>query len=182
MDINNFQSMSNNNKESLKPIKGAMRSNRKRIGLRGEFVLALLPTATILVVLAFVEVLSHQRLLFASLSSSAFLIYLDPNHGTNSVRTLLIAQISAATIGLIAYLVIGDGLLSGGIAMLTVIILMILVDAMHPPAVATALSFAFRAGAESNLVLFILAVGITAILVVLEKAAVWLLSKYHVVE
>lgn len=162
----------------MKAIKGPNRGERRKIGLKGEFFLALLPTITVLIVMAFVEVLSHQRLLFASLSSSAFLIYLDPNHGTNSIRTLVIAQISAATIGLAAYLLMGDGLLSGGIAMLSVIILMILTNAMHPPAVATALSFAFRAGEESNLILFILAVGITGILVILEKAAVWVLSKY----
>lgn len=172
--------MKKEDQETLKPIKGAARKARRKIGWKGEFVLALLPTLTVIIVLAFVESLSHQRLLFASLSSSAFLIYLDPQHSTNSVRTLLIAQISAATIGLITYLVIGDGLLSGGVAMLTVIILMIAADAMHPPAIGTALSFAFRAGEESNLVLFILAVFITAILVILERIAVWLLAKFDI--
>ena len=48
-------------------------------------------------------------------------------------------------------------------------LLMIVLDAVHPPAVATSMSFALRAGDESNLVLFALAVGITAVLVVLEK-------------
>ncbi|MEC4818085.1 MAG: hypothetical protein SAK29_33165 [Scytonema sp. PMC 1069.18] len=49
--------------------------------------------------LAFVEVLSRQRLLFASLASSAFLIYLDPQHGSNTVRTLVLSQMMAASIG-----------------------------------------------------------------------------------
>lgn len=49
------------------------------------------------------------------------------------------------------------------------IVLMILLDAVHPPAVATSLSFAFRAGNEKNLVVFGLAVAITAMLVVIER-------------
>ncbi len=37
--------------------------------------------------------------------------------------------------------------------MVATIVVMILLDAMHPPAVATSLSFALRAGNENNLVL-----------------------------
>jgi CBS-domain-containing membrane protein len=139
-------------------------------------MLALVPTVIILAVLGLVEVLSRQRLLFASLASSAFLIYLDPHHGTNTVRTLLISQLLAATLGWLGYLWLGPGYLSGGLAMLLTIILLIVLDAVHPPAVSTALSFAFRAGDESSLVLFGLALGITATLVALERAALWLLA------
>lgn len=163
-------------RESLKPIEGANRSLRRRLGLRGEFVLAVVPTLTVLLVFALVEALSRQRLLFASLASSAFLIYLDPQHGTNSVRTLVVSQMLAATTGLLLYLAFGPGYLSGGCAMLVTIALMILLDAMHPPAVSTALSFAFRAGDESNLLLFGLAVGITAVLVFLQRLALWVLA------
>ncbi len=162
---------------SLKPVKGANRSLRSRLSLQGEFVLALVPTVTVLVVFALVEVLSRQRILFASLSASAFLIYLDPQHGTNSIRTLVISQIMAATLGLGAYLTLGPGYLSGGIAMVATIVLMILLDAVHPPAVATSLSFAFRAGNEKNLVVFGLAVAITATLVVIERLTLWLLAR-----
>lgn len=139
--------------------------------MKGEFALALAPTAIVLGVLALVEALSQQRLLFASLASSAFLIYLDPQHGTNSVRTLTISQLMAATIGFIAYLLLGPGYVSGGMAMVITIALMIILDTVHPPAVSTSLSFALRAGNESNLVLFGLAVGITATLVLLERIA-----------
>lgn len=127
-------------------MKGANRSLRSSLSLQGEFVLALVPTVTVLAVFALVEVLSRQRILFASLSASAFLIYLDPQHGTNTVRMLVISQIMAASLGLVAYLILDPGYLSGGIAMVATIILMILLDAVHPPAVATSLSFAFRAG------------------------------------
>lgn len=165
------------NRQSLQPIEGANRSLRRRLTLRGEFTLALLPTAVVLSVLALVEVLSQQRLLFASLASSAFLIYLDPQHGTNSVRTLTIAQFIAATVGFLAYSILGNGYLSGGTAMVLTIGLMILLDVVHPPAVATSLSFALRAGNQSNIVLFGLAVGVTATLVLLERFALWLLTR-----
>lgn len=165
-------------RSSLKPVKGANRSLRSRLSLQGEFVLALLPTVIVLAVFALVEVLSRQRLLFASLAASAFLIYLDPQHGTNTIRTLLISQIMAATVGLVTHLTLGPGYLSGGSAMIITIVLMILLDAVHPPAVATSLSFAFRAGNEKNLVIFGLAVGITAMLVVVERFTLWLLARY----
>ena len=60
--------------ESLKPIERANRSPRRRLGIEGEFALAVVPTLTGLCVFALVEVLSRQRLLFAYLASSAFLI------------------------------------------------------------------------------------------------------------
>ncbi len=162
---------------SLKPIAGARRALRARLSLRSELVLALLPTLIVLAVFALVDALSNQRLLFASLASSAFLIYLDPQHGTNSIRTLLISQMGAALIGLIAYMGLGHGYLSGGMAMVAAIGLMIGADAVHPPAVATALSFALRTDDVGNVLLFGLALGITASLVVLEKATLWLLAR-----
>ncbi|MEG4107927.1 HPP family protein [Microcoleus sp. S13_C5] len=164
------------NRSSLKPIEGANRSLRRRLTLKGELALAIAPTAIVLGVFALVEVLSRQRLLFASLASSAFLIYLDPQHGTNTMRTLMMAQIMAAIIGWITYMVFGSGYLSGGIAMVVTIILMILMDVVHPPAVSTSLSFALKAGNENNLVLFGLAVGITALLVALERFTLWVLA------
>lgn len=152
------------------------RTTRRNLGLKGEFLLAVLPTATVLAVLALVETLSQQRLLFASLASSAFLIYLDPQHATNSVKTLLLSQMGGALIGLGGYWLLGPGYLSAGSAMVTAIVLMIVFDAVHPPAVSTALSFALRAGDQSNLALFTLALAITAVLVVLQRAALKILA------
>lgn len=63
--------------EGSRPV-GAQTGRRERIGLRGEVMPALLPTLTVLAVLGLVEALSPQRLLFASLASFAFLIYLAP--------------------------------------------------------------------------------------------------------
>jgi CBS-domain-containing membrane protein len=105
------------------------------------------------------------------------LIDLDPQHSANSVRILITAQLMAATLGFLTYFVLGSGYGSAGCAMVMTIALMILLDVVHPMAVATSLSFALRADNENNLVLFGLAVGITAMLVLLERFALWLLAR-----
>jgi len=156
----------------------ARRSLRRTLGLKGELVLALLPTLTVLGVLGMVEVLSRQRLLFASLASSAFLIYLDPEYDTNTVRTLVVAQMSAAMVGFGMFAVFGPGYVSGGSAMVITIVLMIVLDVVHPPAVSTALSFAFRADREHSLVLFALALSIVVMLVILQRTALWLQLRF----
>ncbi len=164
-------------RESLESRDSAAKRFRRRLPLKGEFALALLPTATVLVVLALVEGVSRQRLLFASLASSAFLIYLDPEHGTNRVRSLVLSQLGAALIGWLCFVLIGDGYASAGTAMVATIIVMITLDSVHPPAVSTAMAFALRAGSESNLALFGVAVAITAALVLLQRMAVWSLAR-----
>ena len=167
-------------RETLEPMKEEKaQSFRRRLNLRGELALALMPTASVLGVLVLVEIFSRQRLLFASLASSAFLIYLDPQHSTNSVRTLALSQIGAAIVGFTAFSIFGEGYLAASAAMVVTITLMILADAMHPPAVSTALGFAFRANSENNLVLFALAVGLIVLLVLLQKSSVWLLKRYQ---
>lgn len=152
-------------------------ARRRRLGLRAELLLALMPTLTVLLVLALVEALSNQRLIFASLASSAFLVYLDPGHSVNQVRTLVLAQLGAALLGLGCYLVLGPGYGSAGAAMVLAIVGMVLTDTMHPPAVSTALGFGLRAGDESNVALFCMAVGITAMLVVLQRAATAVIAR-----
>ncbi|KFI06366.1 HPP family protein [Massilia sp. BSC265] len=152
-------------------------SRRRRLGLGRELLLAVAPTATVLLVLALVEAVSNQRLLFASLASSAFLIYLDPGHSVNQARTLVLAQFGAAAIGLLSYLALGPGYASAGAAMIATIVMMIVFDAMHPPAVATALSFGLRAGDASNLLLFGLALGVTIVLLGLQRLTQYLVLR-----
>lgn len=160
-------------RESLEPSSSALRRERQRLSFRHELALAALPTATTLGMLAMVEALTEQRLLFASLASSAFLIYLDPEHGANRLRALVGSQLLAAVIGWGGYVTLGGGYTSAGVALVATIVLMILGDIVHPPAVATAMSFALRAGEASNLVLFTLALSITVVLVVLQRLAMW---------
>ncbi len=150
---------------------------RKRLSLRDELSLALLPTLTILVVFAVVERLGNHRLLFASLASSAFLIYLDPQHGTNSTRTLLLSQGLAALTGFAIHTFLGSGYVAAACSMVIIIVAMIVLDAVHPPAVSTVLAFTFRTASDSELLWFCFAAGMVAILVVLQRFSVWLVAR-----
>ncbi len=151
----------------------------RRFNLRQELALALLPTAVVLLMLCGVETFSRQRLLFASLASSAFLIYIDPEHPMNGVRTLVLAQGSAALIGFGADFLLGAGYLAAGVAMVVTIVVLVAANAMHPPAVSTSLTFAFRASAASSLSLFGLSMGLIVLLVALQHISLRLLRRFR---
>lgn len=153
--------------------------SRPRLGWQREVLLALLPTLTVLGLLWLLKLLSNQQLLFASLASSCFLIYLDPGHPANSARTLVVSQLGAAVLGYGLHAWLGPGYLSAALALVGIIGLMILTDTMHPPAVATALNFAFRAGSgEGSLVLFGLAVGLVLVLLAVQRGSAYLLRRF----
>ena len=141
---------------------------RDRLSRRGELLLAAFPVATILVVLGAVEAVSRQHVLFGSLAGSAFLIYLDPEHPTNSVRTLTLSHAVGAAAGAAANAGLGATIPSMGLALVAAVVAMIALDVVHPPAAGTALAFAFRDSLSSALGLFALAVGMVALLVVVE--------------
>jgi CBS-domain-containing membrane protein len=152
---------------------------RPRLGWQRELALALLPTATVLLLLWLLKLLSNQQLLFASLASSCFLIYLDPGHPANSARTLLISQLSAAVLGFGFHALLGPGYLGAALALVGIIGVMIVTNTMHPPAVATALNFAFRAGTgEGNLALFGLAVGLVLVLLAVQRGSAYLVRRF----
>ncbi len=135
-----------------------------------EFLLALLPTLTVLATFALVARYAEHRLLFASLASSAFSIYISPAHRMNRIRTLLIAQGGAALIAYGATVIFGPSYAVAGVCVVLVIALMVLLDVMHPPAVSTALSFGFTASKPSSLVIFAIALGMLILLVLLQRA------------
>ena len=141
-----------------------------------EVVLALLPTATVLAVLSLVEALAEQRILFASLASSAFLIYADPGHTINRVRTLVLAHGAAATIGAVIDYFLGTGYGPAALSMSLTILLTLALRAVHPPAIGTALTFAFRPGNADKWGLFMAAVGIIAVLAVLQPITARILA------
>lgn len=151
--------------------------DRRPFTLSEELVLALLPTATMVIVLLVVEALAEQRLLFASLASSAFLIYVDPGHAVNRVRTLLLAHGSAATIGVVVDLLLGTGYVPAAISMTATILLTLTLRAVHPPAISTALSFAFRPGDADKWAIFLAALAIVSILVILQPVSARLLAR-----
>ena len=136
-----------------------------------------MPTVVVLLMVACVQALSDQLLIFASLASSAFLVYLDPEHSTNRARTFLIAQGSAALLGYGSVSFLGTGFLAAGVTMVLTVVLMITLDAMHPPAMSTALSFAFHRNSPKTLVIFGLAMLVIACLVALQKVAFSLVQK-----
>ncbi len=146
-------------------------SANRRDALKRDFSLAILPTVTILLVLALMEFLAKQHLLFASLASSAFGIYLAPHHRLNGVKVLIGAQLGAAVTGFLAQQLLHPGYFAAAGAMIVVIFAMVALDAVHPPAVATALSFAFVPVVFKSVALFVLAVALVALLVALQKKA-----------
>ena len=149
----------------------------RRFDLKTEIALAVMPAAMIIAVLMLLEAFSKQQLLFSSLASSAFLIYLDPKHPTNSVRTLIIAQMSAAIIGYLVFLLLGPGYFSAAVSMIIAIAVMIVAKAMHPPAVSSALIFAFQYSRVNTLLLFLFAVMLLVILKILQRTSVWLIKR-----
>ncbi len=136
-----------------------------------DFALAVLPTLTILIVLAGVELLVKQRLLFASLASSAFGIYLAPGHKSNRVTVLIGTQCGAALAGFGAQQLWGAGYGAAAGALIVVIAAMVALDAVHPPAVSSALSFAFVPVAAKSLLFFALAVALVGLLSILIPGA-----------
>lgn len=169
--------MTTEDKDSLKPIAGADRGGRQRLDLKGEFLLALFPTVTILLVLWTVEAVADRRVLFAALASSAFLIYLDPMHGTNTIRVLVPSHVAGALAGMAVAWVLGSGYGAAGLAMVATILIMILADIVHPPAIGTCLSFAYSSGLSANLSLFLLALGMVAVLAILQRVVTYVLSR-----
>jgi CBS-domain-containing membrane protein len=144
-----------------------------------QLLLALLPTGTVLFMLGFFEALGREHLLCASMASSAFLVYRDPEHETNAARALVMSQMTAASIGWVMWSLLGPGFASASTATAATILVMILFNAVHPPAVSTALAFAMRTDGNSNIALFGLAVAMTAVLLLLKHAVLWFLSLRH---
>jgi CBS-domain-containing membrane protein len=150
-------------------FQNASRHSHLRLSVRQQFGLAIMPTVVVLLMVGCVQALINQPLIFTSLASSAFLVYLDPEHPTNRVRTFLIAQGSAALLGFGSVSLLGTGFLAPGVALVLTIVLTITLDAMFPPAIPTALSFAFHTSSLNTLAIFGLTMVIIASLVALQR-------------
>lgn len=149
----------------------------RRGGVWGELALAVPPTIVILIVILAIEGITRQRLLFASLASSAFLIYYAPLDRTNAIRVMVTAQALGCALGVIAGLLLGDGYMAGALAMVITILLLITFDVVHPPAISTALGFAFVTPKDRTLLLFAAAIVLLGVLVVLQHIAVWTMHR-----
>ena len=140
-------------------------------------MLASLPTLTVMGVFLALKVFSRQTFLFASLASSAFLIYQDPENGMNEAKVMVPAHIMAALVGFGAFLIFGEVYLSGALAMGVTITVLILFGIVHPPVVSTSLIFAFRAQQAKTLLVFSLALVMVAVLYIIQRVAVTLLHR-----
>lgn len=163
--------------QKIKRLSRITHRGRRRYSFKGELALAILPTLTVLTVLFLIENFAKQRILFASLASSSFLIYRDPHSQMNSLYSLLISQTGGAIFGLVTYLLLGAGYGAAGFAMLATVLFMIALDAIHPPAVSTAISFGFSSPDTNIFLLFLLALGMVAVLVLLEQVILWLVRR-----
>ena len=158
-------------------VKAAQPGLKQRwLSVREKLLLALLPTATVLPMLGVIEAFGQHHLLCSSLASSAFLIYLDPRHEMKGVRALVVSQMTAAGAAWLMWLLLSGGYAAAASAIPLAILLMILLKAVHPPAVSTALAFAMHLDPTDSFVLFAMAVGITAMLVLLQRAVSWLIG------
>lgn len=145
---------------------------RRRGGLLGELGLAVLPTLTVLGVVFLLEATRHAHVLFASLASSAFLVYRDPLHPVNSVRVMAGSHLIAVALGVGAAALFGAGYTASALAMVGTILATVLLNLVHPPAISTALGFAFAAGQGGAVGLFVVALGMVAALVLMQRVAV----------
>lgn len=138
------------------------------------------PALVVIAVVFLIADLTGQKLLFASLASSAFLIYYDPKHRINTVRVMATAQILGCVVGIAAGAVLGAGYLAGGVAIILTIVLLVSFDIVHPPAVSTALSFAFVTPYERTILLFASALLMLSALVALQHLALFTLRRIEV--
>ena len=157
----------------LQAVRSAIGGPRWRGGLRGELLLAIPPTLVTLLSVFLVEALRDERILFASLASSAFLIYRDPAHPMNGVRVMVVAHLVGVGFGVAAATALGAGYTAGAMAMVTTILVLVVLGAVHPPAVSTALGFAFNQQQSNAATLFLFALALVAAIVVMQRVATW---------
>lgn len=154
-----------------------LESAMRRGGLRGELALAIPPTLVVIAAIFLIEGITRQKLLFASLAASAFLIYYDPMHRMNTIRVMITAQIIGFVVGIGASMLLGSGYVAGAVAMAITIFLLIVLDIVHPPAISTALAFAFVATKDKVLLLFLVAIVMISILAILQRTALFTLRR-----
>lgn len=159
------------------PGREPRRSRQRRGGVWGEVALAVPPTLVVLAVILAIENVTREHLLFASLASSAFLIYSVPLEYMNGIRVMVIAQGIGCCCGVAAALLLGSGYGAGALAMVVTILLLVTLDLVHPPAISTSIGFAFVAPKDRTLVLFAIALMLLGVLVVLQRVAVWTLGR-----
>lgn len=147
------------------------RSARSR-NVAHQLALAVPPTVVVLAALFVTERVRQERGLFATLASSAFLVYAAPSHGMNTVRRMVLAHGVGATAGLGVGAILGVGYLAAAVATIVTIVVIVPSDLVHPPADSSTLGFGFNDRQLDTLVGFGAALALVVALVVLQRVAV----------
>ena len=95
----------------------------------------------------------------------------------NSMRVMVTAQVIAVVVGIVAARVITIGYMAAGAAMVITTLALICFDVVHPPAISTALGFAFLPQQDRAVGIFLLALGLLVMLVALQRVALWTLRR-----
>lgn len=148
--------------------------------LRNELLLALLPTMIVLGILIGLRLLAQQRILFASLATSAFLIYRDPRGIANRMSVFVPAHLIGLLTGLGVSLILGSSYAAAAVAMALTIFVLVLMQLVYSPAIATSLIFAFREQDAKTAALFVLALVMLVALVVMQRGLVLLMSRLDI--
>src|SRR5262245_21718204 len=146
---------------------------RRRDRLVMELLLALPPTATVLATLLLLEAVAQRRVLFPSLAASAFLIYRDPMHAMNGACVTVAGHLVGVVLGIGAWAALHPGNLAGAGALAATDGVLILGEVVHPPAVSTALGFAFFPAEADAVGWFVIALMVLAALVVVQRGITW---------
>jgi hypothetical protein len=147
---------------------------RQRRGwLRGELLLAIPPTVVMLLAVVLLETLRHERILFASLAASAYLIYRDPVHPMNGVRVMVGAHSVAVVTGVSCGAGLrgghpGDGRDAAGAHRVS--------HCPSPGGIHGARLRLFARPIEAA-GLFVVALSMIAVLIVLQRTALWTLRR-----
>ena len=117
--------------------------------------------------------------LFVNLhGSNSYLIYINPRHKMSNGRTLIISQMIGALTGYGSYTLLGKNYLGVGAAMIVTIVLMIVLNAVHPPAVSTALLFGLSGKYAIDLALFATALLLLLLLVLVQRHTLGLMGRF----
>ncbi len=145
-----------------------------------DIVLAVPPTVATFGILALVQHVAHERVLFAPLAVSAFLVYTDPHHGMNDLRPMVGGHLVALGLGCTAAAWLGGGYAAAALAMAATIVVLVLAGGIHPPAIATALAFGFVPFSRPAVGTFVACLAGLAVLVLVQRAAAHLVhGKQH---
>lgn len=141
-----------------------------------RFLLALYPLVIAYIIMG-VEMFARQHILFTSLISSIFLIYVRHKDPMNNGLTLIISQVLAAVIGYVSYRIGGENYLTACITVFVVAVALISLNRLHPPAIVTSLIFQFRTHSVSDLELFALLLSLVIVLFFTKTLYTALLQK-----